>query len=121
MKKLAVSTQPIVSLPLQDILDPSPITPGRGRLPPTRPANRPSPRAAPLCGRHHEEGVEIRITGGKRTQTQFGEWPHMCMVYKRNARRDFRSIDKDFFRENFAGGASLVAPGVLITAAHILK
>ena len=39
--------------------------------------------------------------------TQEGEWPHTCLMYR------FKEGRPEFF-----GGASLIAPGVLITAAH---
>ena len=43
--------------------------------------------------------------------TQFGEWPHVCMLMKKNA------IGADAF----LGGASLIASGIVVTAAHKVK
>ena len=38
--------------------------------------------------------------------TQEGEWPHACLVFNEGAT---------------IGGASLIAPGVLLAAAHLLE
>ena len=35
--------------------------------------------------------------------TQGGKWPHICIMYNVNS---------------YLGGATLIAPGVLVTAAH---
>jgi hypothetical protein len=64
----------------------------------------------PKCGRHNPEGIDILVTKpqDKHTATQFGEWPHACILYKVDSKKD----------DLFIGGASLIAPGVVITAAH---
>ena len=68
----------------------------------------------PKCGQHHALGHSLRIShplNGKEA-TQFGEWPHACILYKKTpGKRD--SME-------FLGGASLIAPGILITATHKL-
>ena len=59
----------------------------------------------PSCGQRNTNGIDIRVIDpidGKKA-TQFGEWPHVCVLYKNN---------------EFVGGASIVAPGVVVTAAH---
>ena len=43
--------------------------------------------------------------------TQFGEWPHVCMIMKKNTAGS----------DAFLGGASLIAPGIVVTAAHKVK
>ena len=40
--------------------------------------------------------------------THAGEWPHSCLLF------DTSSISQGIF----IGGATLIAPGVIITAAH---
>ena len=76
--------------------------------------NRLKPPYYPKCGQRNILGHGVRITNprnGKET-TQFGEWPHACILYKKTpGKRD--SIE-------FLGGASLIAPGIVITATHKL-
>ena len=43
--------------------------------------------------------------------TKLGEWPHTCLILK---------IEEDGVGERLVGGASLIAPKVIITAAHIV-
>ena len=66
----------------------------------------------PKCGQHNSQGVGLRISNpfyGKGA-TQFGEWPHACIVYKKTPQgRD---------AGEFLGGASLIAPGIVATATH---
>ena len=65
---------------------------------------------APKCGQRNSDGSNIRITNplnGKEA-TQKGEWPHACILYKNNG-------------QDFLGGASLIAPGILTTATHKVK
>ena len=66
----------------------------------------------PRCGQHNSLGNGLRINNlieGKEA-TQFGEWPHACVLYKKTPNgRD--SVQ-------FLGGASLIAPGIVVTATH---
>ena len=68
------------------------------------------------CGRHNPGGLGVRIqnldkfSGG----TQFAEWPHMCAIL-RKSQQNGREINL------YVGGASLIAPGILLTAAHVFK
>ena len=59
------------------------------------------------CGKHNENGsadnhIRIKVPG---ISSQEGEWPHMCLIFENG---------------NIIGGASLIAPKVLVTAAHKL-
>jgi len=63
------------------------------------------------CGRRNQWGVGLRIQGFTDDESQFGEWPHMCAVLS-------REIEDGFELLVFVGGASLVAPGAVLTAAH---
>ena len=59
----------------------------------------------PSCGQRNVNGIDIRVTSpndGKKA-TQIGEWPHVCVLYK---------------NDEFVGGASIIAPGIILTAAH---
>ena len=38
---------------------------------------------APQCGRRNVGGVGVRIQNNNDGEAQFGEWPHMCAVLKR--------------------------------------
>ena len=75
------------------------------------------------CGRHNPDGVRVKVAAIETTQ--FGEWPSMCLML----RSGFSSIDQrnsgtsttQRFQESFLGGASLIAPGIAITAAHKIE
>ena len=56
---------------------------------------------AQICGIHNSEGLAMAKQTGKLTQG--GKWPHICIMYNVNS---------------YLGGATLIAPGVLVTAAH---
>jgi len=66
----------------------------------------------PKCGQHNSNGAGLRITNplGGKEQTQFAEWPHACIIYKKTTGG---SQDKEFL-----GGASLISPGIVVTATH---
>ena len=70
----------------------------------------PEPPKERKCGTHNKNGLDIRVTQptDKEFATQFGEWPHACLLYKINR----------FDNYEFIGGASLISPGVILTAAH---
>merc|ERR1711970_742160 len=34
----------------------------------------------PKCGRRNQNGLGVRIQGFRESESQFGEWPHMCAV-----------------------------------------
>ena len=67
----------------------------------------------PRCGRHREQGFSVTVRQSSiPAQTQFGEWPAMCALFKRNLVTDINE---------FVGGASLIAKGVAMTVAHLVK
>ena len=72
------------------------------------------PAFVPLCGRRNQNGLGLRISGYREGETQFGEWPHMCVVLK-------RGVINGQPANLYQSGASLIAPGVLLTAAHSVK
>ena len=61
----------------------------------------------PRCGQHHPNGLGLRIENQVDGEfaTQFGEWVHVCSI-------------NELGSEKLLGGASIIAPGVIITAAH---
>jgi len=74
--------------------------------------DKPLPPHTPRCGTHNPTGLGSEATqpqDGERS-TSFGEWPFTCLLYgKEDAKLD-----------TLIGGASLIAPGVLVTATHKL-
>jgi hypothetical protein len=76
-----------------------------------KPKKKPYPHK---CGQRHASGHSLRIShplNGKEA-TQFGEWPHACILYKKISEKQ-GSLE-------FLGGASLIAPGIAVTATHKL-
>ena len=65
------------------------------------------------CGLRNPEGLNFisRLRLGDDKSTQEGEWPHVCTLFKKNTKGN----------DEFLGGASLIAPRVLVTAAHKIK
>ncbi len=74
-------------------------------------------RYVPSCGRHNKNGVGIKVEGAKTTQ--FGEWPHMCLVFKEGGAGDAGGFVSA--QNTFVCGASLIAPGMVLTAAHCVE
>jgi len=72
-------------------------------VPPPPPVKQYSPK----CGQRHQNGIGARIQGFKESESQFGEWPHMCAILKES-----EGINV------YQCGGSLIAPGVVLTAAH---
>ena len=67
------------------------------------------PVSAPRCGVHTPEGLAFSKVSG--VQTQEGEWPHTCLLFRLDGGANFATPE-------IFGGASLIAAGVLVTAAH---
>lgn len=66
----------------------------------------------PKCGRRNAAGVGARIQGFKENESQFGEWPHMCAVLQEKVQPGQEPANL------YKCGGSLIAPGVVLTAAH---
>lgn len=63
------------------------------------------------CGTHNQDGIGVRIQNDRyKATTQFGEWPHMCAILE----------DKDD-KNLYVCGGSLIAPDVILTAAHCVE
>ena len=73
-----------------------------------------SSRYQPLCGRHNEGGLSIRISGATQGEAQFAEWPHMCAVL---STKELAGTEVNLYQ----CGGSLIAPGIVLTAAHCAK
>ena len=61
------------------------------------------------CGRRNLNGLGARIQGFQDGESQVGEWPHMCALLRQEEVGGVKT---------FQCGASLISPGVVLTAAH---
>ena len=74
------------------------------------------------CGLHNpsglprKDGVVEKIPG---ISTQEGEWPHVCIILHNKDNLPLPTIIMN--EETIIGEASLIAPKVLLTAAHLLQ
>jgi len=69
----------------------------------------------PKCGRRNVNGIGARISGFTEGQSQFGEWPHMCAVLHD------KPLDNGETANLYKCGGSLIASGVILTAAHCVQ
>ena len=51
------------------------------------------------------------VDGSSRPVSAFAEWPHMCIILRRVFRDGIN-------QEYYTCGASLISPGIVLTAAH---
>jgi len=78
----------------------------------------------PRCGKRNEHGLGVQVGGYQDGQAQFGEWPHICAVLRKElvTSSDGGQGQQEQEQEQeilvFVAGASLIAPGVVMTGAH---
>jgi len=75
----------------------------------------------PKCGRRNQNGLGVRIQGFRESESQFGEWPHMCAVLHETEvveQQVQTSYSEPSLVNLYQCGGSLIAPGVILTAAH---
>jgi len=73
----------------------------------------------PKCGRRNFNGLGARIQGFTESESQFGEWPHMCAVlHEKPVEQEAGYSGEPETVNLYQCGGSLIAPGVLMTAAH---
>merc|ERR1712079_88213 len=73
----------------------------------------------PKCGRRNLNGLGARIQGFTESESQFGEWPHMCAVLHAKPVEQEAGYSGEPETVNlYQCGVSLIAPGVILTAAH---
>ena len=76
----------------------------------------PKPSKPIECGKHNQRGLDrggiptrYKSTDPKKPVFSLeGEWPHACLVLKKE-------------NDEHLGGASLTAPKIVVTAAHIVR
>lgn len=61
------------------------------------------------CGVRNSNGIDFRITGNENDEAEYGEFPWMVALLEKGANQSGRF--------SFCG-ASLIAPNVVLTAAH---
>merc|ERR1712013_309749 len=85
-------------------------------IPPPPP---PIVKHVPKCGQRHENALGVRIQGFNEYESQFGEWPHMCAVLAEEpVAQDPGYAGEPQTVNLYQCGGSLIAPGVILTAAH---
>jgi len=73
----------------------------------------------PQCGRRNNNGLGARIQGFTESESQFGEWPHMCAVlHSKVMEQEAGYAGEPEVVNLYQCGGSLIAPGVILTAAH---
>jgi len=83
------------------------------------PPPQPVVKHVPKCGQRHINGLGVRIQGFNDHESQFGEWPHMCAVLSEEPVTQDSGYGGEPQTVNlYQCGGSLIAPGVILTAAH---
>jgi len=85
----------------------------------------------PTCGRRNSFGLGVRIQNYQDDEAQFGEWPHMCAILRREIisgggqeKGGYGQQQQEALEEEvmvFQAGASLIGAGVVMTGAHKVK
>ena len=74
--------------------------------------NGPEPPIKRSCGLRNQK-VGARIHKRWTEEASFGEWPHMCLILRR-VKNPVTEKEEVYYH----AGASLIAPNIVLTAAH---
>ncbi|XP_058836998.1 phenoloxidase-activating factor 2-like [Topomyia yanbarensis] len=80
-------------------------------IPPSTATQAPPPNNRYTCGARNADGLGFRITGNKNGESEYGEFPWMLAVL-----REDKVMDSTL--NVYECGGSLIAPNVVLTAAH---
>merc|ERR1712151_1367276 len=70
-------------------------------------------------GRRNQSGLGVRIQGFTESESQFGEWPHMgAILHEKPIEQEGGYAGEPQAVNLYQCGGSLIAPGVILTAAH---
>merc|ERR1712002_479595 len=79
----------------------------------------PKIKYAPKCGIRNQNGLGVRIQGFTESESQFGEWPHMCAIlHEKPIEQEGGYAGEPQTVNLYQCGGSLIAPGVILSAAH---
>merc|ERR1712013_716120 len=75
----------------------------------------PKIKYAPKCGRRNQNGLGVRIQGFTESESQFGEWPHMCAIlHEKPIEQEGGYAGEPQTVNLYQCGGSLIAPGVIL-------
>ena len=81
------------------------------------PTGEPTKKATAVCGLRNIDGIgpKMLYEDGPIRKAQFGEWPHMCALLRQI---DLGATEKVL---TYICGASLIAPHIVLSAAHCVE